>query len=275
MGKMAEFISMNATKIDGESVKRGTEVKIFSSGDQLVARADGRAVAWVSNKYEAILRSEHDKRCVVTGTVGDTVAISLMIPELRVKYRSDFYGSNGAIRLIGDEISYTEDADSPAVQWETKGIVGVTARVESGQELNSRVTVTRMLLVGALAFALRKESGGEKFLTVEGPDFLWAVQLPNKRANEAMSFVSLINAAAKEAVTVDFTGIEGLAQQDGKSHVAVISIAAPAAISAGIQIETSKELDHYLEQFVNAGYVIEDTMPFASPQSLNVLVTYH
>ncbi len=79
----------------------------------------------------------------------------------------------------------------------TKSLDGVSARVESGADLQSRFTVTRLALLGPFALALKKKKGGEKYLTIEGPDFVWALEVDRKKANEAMKFASRVNGAAK------------------------------------------------------------------------------
>ena len=72
-------------------------------------------------------------------------------------------------------------------------LTGVSARVESGAELQSRVTVTRLVLTGIFAFALKKKKGGEKYVTVQGEGFFWAMEVDRKKANDAMKFVAKIN----------------------------------------------------------------------------------
>ncbi len=73
------------------------------------------------------------------------------------------------------------------------------ARVESGEELQSRVTVTRLVLVGIFAFALKKKKGGEKYLTVDGGGFVWAMEVDRKHVNDAVKFAARINNAVKAA----------------------------------------------------------------------------
>lgn len=82
---------------------------------------------------------------------------------------------------------------------EKKSLSGVIARVESGSELQSRVTATRLLALGVFAFAAKKKKGGEKYLTIEGPDFVWTAEVKRdkKDISKAMNFVSQINNNAK------------------------------------------------------------------------------
>ena len=79
-----------------------------------------------------------------------------------------------------------------------KPVKGVTARVESGAELESRVTATRLVLLGVFAFAAKKKTGGEKFVTIEGPDFVWAMEVDRKHANDAVEFAAAVNNAARK-----------------------------------------------------------------------------
>ena len=73
---------------------------------------------------------------------------------------------------------------------------GVTAAVESGEELQSRVTATRLLATGVFAFALKKKSGGTSFLTIEGPGFAWVEEVDRKKKADAVKFAAAVRAAA-------------------------------------------------------------------------------
>lgn len=66
----------------------------------------------------------------------------------------------------------------------------------SGSELQSRVTATRLLL-GAFAFAFKKSKGGEKYLTVEGPDFTWMTEVGNANTRKAMDFINKVRNQSK------------------------------------------------------------------------------
>ena len=70
---------------------------------------------------------------------------------------------------------------------------GVSARVEDGNALESRVTATRLVALGVFAFAAKKKRGGEAFLTIEGPDFFWAIEVDRKKKGDAMKFAAKIN----------------------------------------------------------------------------------
>lgn len=102
-----------------------------------------------------------------------------------------FVGDDGTtIRLIGNRI---------ICGTEIRPVRGVRADVEQGSALESRVTLTRLLAIGIFAFAFKKKRGGEKYLTVEGPDFAWMAKVDRKHIPDAMKFATKINNAALEA----------------------------------------------------------------------------
>lgn len=71
--------------------------------------------------------------------------------------------------------------------------------IEDGEELQSRVTATRLLLLGVFAFAAKKKSGGNKFITVEGDDFLWALEVGRKKVSDAQRLVMKARSLKKKA----------------------------------------------------------------------------
>jgi hypothetical protein len=77
-------------------------------------------------------------------------------------------------------------------------LAGVTARVELGEALTSRVTATRLVTMGVFALAAKKKAGGEVFLTVEGPEFIWCVEVGRKHQADARRFAAKVNTAAKQ-----------------------------------------------------------------------------
>lgn len=76
-------------------------------------------------------------------------------------------------------------------------LTGVVARVEDGEALQKRVTMTRLVALGVFALAAQKKSGGESFLTIEGPEFFWTIEVDRKKKNDAMKFVGKIAATVK------------------------------------------------------------------------------
>lgn len=272
---MAELFGIDATPIGDARPEVGTEVKIFGAGDHLEARVDGVPVATVPRSFAPRLKAEKEKKCVTCARVGDVLRISVMVPAMRAKYDDSITGSDGTFRLFGGEITYRSAGGDKPVN-ETRDVAGAQARVESGEELQSRVTATRLLLLGVFAFAVKKKSGGERYLTVEGRDFFWAVEFPHDRANEAMAFAAKINAASKEAIAGEYEPIEGLARPDGRLHVAVVSAAVPdGAIPEGLDVELSALLDAQVSRLSGSGCEVVSIAPMGySDRSVRLLVTY-
>lgn len=79
-----------------------------------------------------------------------------------------------------------------------KPLSGVVARIESGRELESRITITRIALLGAFALAAPKRKGGEKFVSIEGSDFIWCMEVNRKNAGDAVRFVAKVNQQVKK-----------------------------------------------------------------------------
>lgn len=108
------------------------------------------------------------------------------------------------IRNVGESVFSSEfgfklNKDSIKKGTETKSLKNVIARIETGSELQTRVTMTRLVALGVFAFAAKKKKGGEKYLTIEGPDFVWTAEIKRDRKdiNKAMNFVSQINTNSK------------------------------------------------------------------------------
>lgn len=81
---------------------------------------------------------------------------------------------------------------------EEQPLTDVTARLEAGEELQSRVTATRLVLLGVFALAAKKKSGGTKFLTIEGPGFMWGAEVDRKSIKDAQKFMLAVNNQVKK-----------------------------------------------------------------------------
>lgn len=111
---------------------------------------------------------------------------------------SKLRGSKGeSMSLSGKHINYHAKGIGNGGK---KDVTGVTARVEGGEDLRQRITLTRIALLGVLAVALPKKYGGEKFLTIEGDDFVWAMEVDRKHVNDAQKFAAEVNTASKKAL---------------------------------------------------------------------------
>ena len=83
---------------------------------------------------------------------------------------------------------------------ERVGLSGVGAQVETGSALEKRVTATRLVAMGGVGGLLfKKKSGGESWLTIEGPDVFWTVEVPRGEEQKARNFAAKVNEAAKAA----------------------------------------------------------------------------
>ena len=74
-------------------------------------------------------------------------------------------------------------------------VKGAVARVESGADVERRVTATRLLAIGIFAFAAKKQKGSI-YLTVEHPTYQFVVEIPVKKEAQARKFAAGINTAS-------------------------------------------------------------------------------
>lgn len=69
-----------------------------------------------------------------------------------------------------------------------------TARIEKGEDLEKRVTVTRLVALGGIGGLIwKKRSGGESWLTVESDSVFWVVEVPRGEQDKARKFVAAVN----------------------------------------------------------------------------------
>ena len=121
--------------------------------------------------------------------------------EIKNRTQTDVLKNAGA-SLIPSSISnfgFKLSKDSISKGFEKKPLNDVTARLESGSELQARVTMTRLVALGVFAFAAKKKKGGEKYLTIEGPDFVWTAEVKRdkKDIDKAMKFINQVNTNSK------------------------------------------------------------------------------
>lgn len=123
-----------------------------------------------------------------------------------------FKGDDGAkIELYKDHIE---------CKGESHPLDGIVAHVESGSDLESRVTLTRLIAVGLFALAFKKRRGGEKYLTIEGPDFAWMSLIDRKHVQEGMRFMNNVNDAARKAsIRAVVDPIEHVAESKARRHI--------------------------------------------------------
>ena len=123
-------------------------------------------------------------------------SMSLM-QKLKAKAAAGPVASYGGLVLYGSgEVGRVRDK---GVGHDRVPVVGVSARVESGSELEKRVTATRLVAMGVFAFGAKKKRGGESWLTIEGPDVFWTVEVDRGGERKAREFALKVNEAAVRA----------------------------------------------------------------------------
>ena len=111
----------------------------------------------------------------------------------RSRFADEKANTFGPVRLYGGKVFNEKTTEGGWVK-------GAHATVETSGQLDKRITATRLVLTGPLAFGLRKKKDTrELFLTVEGDDFAFVVEVDPKKQAEARQFAAKINTAAKTA----------------------------------------------------------------------------
>ncbi|VEG28004.1 Uncharacterised protein [Actinomyces howellii] len=67
-----------------------------------------------------------------------------------------------------------------------------SVRVESGSALEARVTATRLVALGVFAWAAKKKTGGEAYLTIEAEDAFVTLMVDRKKVAAAHRFVAQV-----------------------------------------------------------------------------------
>lgn len=95
---------------------------------------------------------------------------------------------------------YSHGISYPAASYDkAHPIAGVSASLEAGSALESRTTLTRWAIAGPMALAMKKKSGGEWFLMIDGPDFQWAIEVARDKVAKAREFAMKVNTLARQA----------------------------------------------------------------------------
>lgn len=116
------------------------------------------------------------------------------LQKMKEKAAAGPVATYGPLVLYGSgEVGRAKDR---GVGYDRVPLAGVSARVESGSELEKRVTATRLVAMGLLAFAAKKKRGGESWLTIEGPGVFWTVEVDRGDEGKARAFAAKVNEAA-------------------------------------------------------------------------------
>jgi hypothetical protein len=95
--------------------------------------------------------------------------------------------------LYKDRIEKKRGADAGSHSLE-----GVTAVIDTGEALSSRITLTRLVGTGVIGLFWKKKRGGSTFLLIEGPDFAWVEEVDRKKQKPAQLFAAKVREAARK-----------------------------------------------------------------------------
>ena len=167
-------------------------VHFVKIGNEMVAKTSACAFGKVQPRYFRLLESEKNLVAKIEEIDGRNVSVGIYGDE-----RGSIRGTNGTLDLKDGQLTFTEAGKAP----ETRNVKGAKATVETGEQLNERVTLTRIALVGIFAWGMKKRSGGERYIVIEGEDFAWALEVTSEQANDAIKFATLVNSASKDCAT--------------------------------------------------------------------------
>lgn len=145
----------------------------------------------------------------------------------------------------------------------------VTASVEDGSALESRVTVTRLLLAGPFALAFKKK-GGEKYVTIEGPDFAWIAEANRKHIKDAVMFANMVNNQVRRESANANAGDNSMAN-DAPMNASMVatSTTTPVASTTSTDTNIADELAK-LAQLHNAGVLSDEEFNAAKKKALGI-----
>jgi len=78
-------------------------------------------------------------------------------------------------------------------------LAGAEIAYETGEDLKKRVTFTRFMAVGLFSLAIKKKSGGEKWLLIHGDGFDHIEEVPAKQQAKALDFYHQVQQAIRAA----------------------------------------------------------------------------
>jgi hypothetical protein len=115
---------------------------------------------------------------------------------LRERAQNTLMTKNGkSVKIRDDEITFGRERGP---------LAGARAMVDTAGTLDKRVTATRLMMTGPLAFGLRKKKDDrELYLLVEGDGFAFSAKLDPKRGAVARKFAAQLNALGQQSETDD------------------------------------------------------------------------
>lgn len=103
-------------------------------------------------------------------------------------------GNSGVYTLYKDRTVRKQFGEHPG----RHSVDDITIELEDGSEFQKRVTLGRVVMVGVFAPLIKKKSGGEKWMLIEGKDFSWLEEVPRKKQQDAVRFVQAVKKAQRE-----------------------------------------------------------------------------
>lgn len=99
--------------------------------------------------------------------------------------------AEGGIRVANGQIRHRRDV------WP---LAGAEATVETAGEMRTRLSATRIALIGIFALGARKKvDKRELYITVEGPDFAFVESVNPKRGKKAREFAAQLTTLGRQA----------------------------------------------------------------------------
>lgn len=121
---------------------------------------------------------------------GGSGAVSCMEERLMGLLTTRFAGADGVVTLYRVRVDVKMKGRLRTTRVPYASITRVS--LEDGEALSTRVTATRVLVLGVFALAAKKRVGGTKFLTIESDEVFVTVEVPRKKVNEARKVAAMI-----------------------------------------------------------------------------------
>lgn len=122
-------------------------------------------------------------------------------PKKRSFMKTLLLGPEDPILEFFDSIQLRKSGELHKILGDNKGVQslrGATIEFDDGAEISKRVTASRVLLTGVFALALKKKSGGEKWLLISGSEFDWMIEVPRKKQADAHKFYQALKKFQRE-----------------------------------------------------------------------------
>jgi len=142
-------------------------------------------------------------------------------------------------------------------------LAGARARVDSAGDIDRRITATRLILTGPLAFGLRKKKDSrELYLLIEGDGFAHVEEVNPKKRKEALTFVAEFNNRARAATSAT----EGLELREDEAQARAADLLEGSAVE--LTADPTKQLQR-LAGLRDSGAISDDEFAEAKRRILD------